>query len=110
MQTPIALGMALGLPRRWLQEVFSFAPAPAVALRVKERKPGKAGKKKPNKGFLEFCSTALSTTMAPFDAAATRAAMIGELEAGDGRASARLSGKVLKQIERGDRPPFDTRE
>ena len=33
-----ALGVAAGLPRRWVDEVFGFAPKPRVCYRVKERR------------------------------------------------------------------------
>jgi hypothetical protein len=62
IQTAVALGMALGLARSWLEELFSFAPAPAAAFRAREQKkrPGKS-----RGGFVEFCYGVLGTAGQP---------------------------------------------
>src|SRR5205809_74204 len=56
IETGIAFGLALGLPRRWVTEVFRFAPKPSASFWVKGTKSASAS---PMTGFLEFCSDGL---------------------------------------------------
>ncbi len=55
----IGFGEAAGLPRRWLEDLFSFAPKPEACYRLKERKKRLPKKTKPTEGFLEFCCAML---------------------------------------------------
>src|SRR5205809_715362 len=55
-ETGIAFGLALGLPRRWVTEVFRFAPKPSASFWVSGTRPAKPS---PMAGFLEFCGDAL---------------------------------------------------
>ena len=56
VETGMAFGLAMGLPRKWLSEVFLFAPAPAESYWVNgSSRPGEPS----NTGFLEFCSEIL---------------------------------------------------
>jgi hypothetical protein len=58
VQTAIGFGLAAGLPRDWLQELFRFAPIPAASLRNKEKKPDQKKAPRPKDGFVEFgCAT-----------------------------------------------------
>jgi thymidylate kinase len=53
VQTGVAFALATGLPRRWVMDVFRFAPKPAGSffLNGHARTSGS-----PTTGFLEFCS------------------------------------------------------
>ena len=64
VQSAIAIGTAAGLPRRWLNELFSFAPKPDVCFRLKTRKKESPFKQKSLDGFLEYVCTTLSEAAA----------------------------------------------
>ena len=59
VDSAIAFGKAAGLPRRWLAELFSFAPKPATSYRLKEKKDIGNWKFKRSEGYLEFCCKTL---------------------------------------------------
>ncbi len=62
VESAVAFGVAAGLARPWLEELFSFAPTPQACYRLKEKKKHWHHKPKPGDGFLEFCGTVLRTT------------------------------------------------
>src|SRR5215472_12094101 len=57
VETGMAFGLALGLSRKWITELFRFAPKPSAALWVNGA--GTWGKTSPMSGFLEFCNDSL---------------------------------------------------
>lgn len=60
VETAVAVGVGVGLPAGWIQEVLRFAP-PADALRLtKERKPGRGWRAKTDRGYAEFSAALLS--------------------------------------------------
>ena len=58
VETGFALGWIAGLPRKWIAEVFRFAPKPAESYRV--HGPSSARLASPTSGFIEFCSNTLN--------------------------------------------------
>ncbi len=54
IETGFALGAIAGLPRKWLSEVFRFAPKAQESYRVNG--PPSARMAEPTNGFIEFCS------------------------------------------------------
>src|SRR5215831_13162710 len=52
VETGMAFGLALGLSRKWVTELFRFAPKPSAAFWVAG---GAAATSPPTAGFLEFC-------------------------------------------------------
>ena len=60
LDTAIAFGEAAGLPRKWIDEIFRFAPRADVCLHVKNSKDGGGWKRRPMDGFPEFGAAALS--------------------------------------------------
>lgn len=58
VETGYAFGWVAGLPRKWLSEVFRFAPKPSETYRVNGSSSGKLAV--PTKGFIEFCSNTLN--------------------------------------------------
>lgn len=58
VQTGVALGKLAGLPAKWLEEVFRFAPKATESFRVDVRAPHKLGAA--TSGFVEFCSSVQS--------------------------------------------------
>jgi thymidylate kinase len=93
VESAIAVGVALGLSKDWLDELFSFAPKPDAVLRLKEKlkakgktKKGK-GKSKAKKkapkmeaGFVEYCCNALAATSPDWDPAEVRSGALRYLE------------------------------
>jgi|SRR5215831_8077340 len=57
VETGMAFGLALGLSRKWITELFRFAPKPSASLWVNGA--GTWGKTSPMSGFLEFCNDSL---------------------------------------------------
>src|SRR5215208_1486836 len=55
LETPIAFGLATGIPRAWLDAVFRFAPPPACCYRVTDRTIPVNRRGAPADSFLEFC-------------------------------------------------------
>ena len=84
--TALALGTAAGLPADWLEELFSFAPAPDASFRVKEKSKAKEkgddnGKGwKSADGFVEFCSRLMAVTSPDWASRNLRAATVAGLE------------------------------
>lgn len=63
IETGIAFGIATGLPRKWLNEVFRFAPKASESYRVNCSSPATLGA--PTTGFVEFCSSTLNQDLRP---------------------------------------------
>jgi hypothetical protein len=59
-ETAIAFGEAAGLPRKWMVELFRYAPRPDLCLHVKDAKDGAPWKPRAMDGFPEFGAAALS--------------------------------------------------
>ena len=66
VETGMAFGLCMGLPRKWLTELFRFAPKPGAAYWIDNAHPasrshgkGRGGHGKVQPGFLEFCSAIL---------------------------------------------------
>jgi len=89
LESAIAFGRASGLSRRWLAELFRFAPQPDLCYRVKEGKKSSGWKGKPTDGFAEFCSAVLSETAPSFNSVDLRAAMMALLDASERRRACR---------------------
>jgi hypothetical protein len=85
-----ALGVAAGLPKRWLDELFRFAPRPDVCYRIKERarlKKERGGRKGSSgqEGYSEFFARALAGSGDATDLALVHSRSIGYLAALEGR-------------------------
>jgi hypothetical protein len=80
LETVFGFGAAVGLPRRWMNELFRFAPKADAAVLVKERKKASGWKGKPQDGFLEFCAATLATFHPTWNAAEARTAVIASLQ------------------------------
>lgn len=89
LETAIGFGIAAGLPREWLEELFSFAPKPCACFRVKEKVKAKhkrrakedgRGSKSAN-GFVEYCSRLMAASSPRWDVAELRARVLEHLNA-----------------------------
>jgi len=74
----MAFGAAAGLPKDWLEELFSFAPKPEASFRLKEKKKGKEKKKDGNgePGFVEFFCASLARHYPGWETAEVRREML----------------------------------
>ena len=97
VNTGIAFGLASGLSKEWLDQLFSFAPKPEAGFRLKEKKKGKKVDWKKNDldlpGFVEFCAATLTKNYPGWDADDVRAGMIEHLKDLEDRAEIRKLGK-----------------
>ena len=79
VESAIGLGVAAGLPKEWLAELFSFAPKPDTSFRLKEKKKTKGKDRKTDKamsGFVEFCCSSLGKNHPDWSLAKVRAGML----------------------------------
>jgi thymidylate kinase len=78
----MAFGAAAGLPKEWLEELFSFAPKPEASFRLKEKKKGKEKKKDGNgePGFVEFFCASLARHYPGWETAEVRREMLKYLK------------------------------
>jgi hypothetical protein len=60
VETAVAVGVAAGLPERWVREVLRFAPPAAVSALARERRTRRGWPKKPGRGYAEFSATLLA--------------------------------------------------
>jgi hypothetical protein len=97
VQSAIAFGLAVGLSKDWLDELFSFARKPDAALRLKEKPKKKTGN--PGSGFVEFCCGTLAATSPDWDPAALRGAVQKYLDSLEDRQEiVRVGKKVPKEL------------
>jgi hypothetical protein len=100
VETVKAFGLASGLPRKWLAEVFRFAPPAMTTFRIKERKKSAGWKRKPLEGFPEFCAATLAKGGGDEEhTSALRKQMIEYLDALEGRGACE---KLSRKIKNGD--------
>lgn len=59
-ETAIAFGEAAGLPRKWIVELFRYAPRPDLCLHVKDAKDGSPWRSRAMDGFPEFGAATVS--------------------------------------------------
>jgi len=88
VDSAVAVGIALGLSKDWLDELFRFAPKPHAALllkpKIKKKDKSKKKKKKvgkPAEGFVEFCCHSLAATSPDWDPVQVRDAVLRNLNA-----------------------------
>ena len=82
LESAMAFGVAAGLPKAWIVELFRFAPKPAASFRLKEKKKSKEKKKDGNgePGFVEFFCANLAKHYPGWDIAEVRGEMLNYLK------------------------------
>ena len=101
VQTAIGFGVTTGLPKEWLDELFSFAPRPDACFRLKEKHKNKESNDhgKAGAGFVDFCCARLSPVSPEWKLADLRGGILKYFddleEAGD---IARLGKKLPKKL------------
>jgi thymidylate kinase len=78
VESALAFGVAAGLPKGWIEELFRFAPKPAASFRLKEKKKGKEKKKDGDgePGFVEFFCASLAKHYPGWETAEVRREML----------------------------------
>ena len=96
VDSAIAFGKAAGLPRRWLTDLFSFAPKSDAAYRLREKKDLPEWKFKRSEGYLEFCCKTLLKSSPIWRPLELREKHVGYLDALERRGGCEtVSDKVL---------------
>jgi thymidylate kinase len=82
VESAMAFGVAAGLPKHWIEELFRFAPKPAASFRLKEKKKGKEKKKDGDgePGFVEFFCASLARHYPGWETAEVRREMLKYLK------------------------------
>jgi hypothetical protein len=82
VESAMAFGVAAGLPKEWIEELFSFAPKPEASFRLKEKKKGKEKKKDGDgePGFVEFFCASLARHYPGWETAEVRREMLKYLK------------------------------
>jgi len=82
VESAMAFGVAAGLPKEWIEELFRFAPKPAASFRLKEKKKGQDKKKDGDgePGFVEFFCTSLARHYPGWETAEVRREMLKYLK------------------------------
>jgi hypothetical protein len=108
--TPIAFGLATGLPSEWLRTLFRFAPMPERTVVLREPKASPPWKRKPERGFAECCAALLQSTPEGFARKQTRAMMVRALATAAEEQGGRLRQRDLRELARQVLTPRDLQE
>ncbi len=95
VHTVIAMGLAAGLSRVWLEELFTFAPPADVSFRLKEKSKGNGKEIKGSKGYCEFCCKSLALISPRWNAADLRRDILKQLAAFEEEGKLVALGKKL---------------
>ena len=99
VESAIAFGVAGGIPKEWMEELFRFAPQPAATFRLKEKKKDKE-KKKQADGFPEYACAILARNFAGWEIAQIRGGMLDHFDALEESERILRFGKKAHQIRR----------
>jgi Thymidylate kinase len=98
VHTAVAVGLALGQPEAWLQDVLRFAPTPDATRFARERKPKRGWRARPARGFAEFGATVLGATPPGFKPRRARARAMDWLRSSADAAGAARRKVVLERV------------
>ena len=97
-----ALAIAAGLPRKWLDELFAFAPKPSVCYRVSPARAAEGARS--SSGYVEWFTDALTSDGNGVSPANLRAKSAEYLDALQARRSCRLlTPQEIRRLSRGSR-------
>jgi len=102
VESAMAFGLAAGLPKEWIGELFRFAPKPAVSFRLKEKKRSREKEKDADgePGFVEFFCANLARHYPGWELAEVRGEMLKHLKCPEERERIHPFGKRPHQIKR----------
>lgn len=98
VETAVAVGMANGLDERWLRDVLRFAIAPGERALARERKTGRGWKRKPSRGYAEFCAALLQAAPDGLTRQKARQAAVAWLAGSAGKGVATLTKRGLTDL------------
>ena len=93
VHTATAVGVGLGLPEAWLREVLRRAPTADVLRCARERKPARGWRRRPTRGYGEFCATVLDFAPAGMTRRTSRARAMEWLAA-----AGEIAGQVRRKV------------
>jgi hypothetical protein len=95
VETAMGFGLAAGLSKEWLEELFRFAPPADGALRLKEKRKSKDKDRKNPEGYFDFCCWNLASLSPRWVADEVRGKMLDHFEALEERGGVATLGKKL---------------
>ena len=98
VHTAVTFGTAAGLSREWLTTLLRFAPAATRTVILKDAKPRRVWKRRPERGFPECCTTLLEATPEGFARRKTREAMLSSLSTDAETHGGMVRHRDLRQI------------
>jgi thymidylate kinase len=96
--TAMTFGRATGLQSDWLKTLFRFAPHPSRTVIIRDRKPQRPWKRKPDRGFAESCTALLEETPERFARRRARAVMVDALAAAAHKEGGLMRTRDLRRI------------
>ena len=100
VETAVAVGVGVGLPEAWVRDVLRFADVPDTRIYARERKPAQGWKRKPGRGYAEFCAALLDQTPAGLARRKARARSITWLTAAAKASGSPRGRKALQALVR----------
>lgn len=98
VESGMAFGKAAGIPRKWLSELFRFAPPAERSYRLREKKDSDWRGKR-SEGFLEFCCKTLIKGSPAWNAVEIYGTFIDYLEKQEERGNCKaVTEKVLANL------------
>ena len=95
VMTGVTFGVATGLSQEWLTTLFRFAPLASRTVVMRDGKPAREWKRRPERGFCDCCTALLEATPERFRRRKTRAAMADLLST-----AAEKSGGLYRKRDR----------
>ncbi len=86
----VALGKAFGVSRRWLVDLFRFAPRPEAVYRVNETARAERGRK--SRGYLDYSVDLLNAGSLVWNPSEVHARVVAYLEALERRGGCKIAG------------------
>jgi thymidylate kinase len=96
--TAMTFGRATGLQSDWLKTLFRFAPHPSRTVIIRDRKPQRPWKRKPDRGFAESCTALLEETPERVARRRARAVMVDALAAAAHKEGGLMRTRDLRRI------------
>ena len=100
VQSVIGFGLAAGLSKEWLEELFAFAPPPDASLRLKEKRKGKDKESKGANGYFDFCCWSMASISAQWTATDLRRGILQYFDELEERGKLITLGKKLPKLLR----------
>lgn len=101
VHTAVAVGVGMGLPAAWVQDVLRFAPAAAALRLARERKPGRGWRPNPTRGYGECCAALLGAAPSGLKRRKARSRAVAWLaaavEAGEGSSRKAIVRAIRRQ-------------